>query len=287
MAYIVFDIGGTQTRVALAEESSVLGDLETYDTPQSYDEGVERLAAAVGRLSDGHNVEAIAGGLPGLFDASKQRLVRAPNLTGWIGEPIAEALAARIGLPVFLENDAALGALGEARQGAGKNFGIVAYIAVGTGVGGARIVSGHIDSHAAGFEPGHQIIDSEGASFGAANGRLERLIAGAGLKAQTGLEAKDIHDPRVWSRAAKQLAAGLVNAAVHWSPHVIVLGGSLICGVDGIPVVQVEEEFKRRLGDIYPELPAIKMATLGRQAGLVGAAEYARGKLREPRTRAM
>lgn len=288
MAHIVFDIGGTRTRIAQADPNNRLGSIIAYDTPQDYAEAISKLSDAVRECAADSPIEVIAGGVPGLLDAAKVSLVRAPNLPGWVGRPLSTDLSSSAGAPVFLENDAALGALGEARVGAGKDHAIVAYLAVGTGVGGARVVRGAIDAHAAGFEPGFQIIDADHTLYPPAKGHLERLVAGAGLKERTGgKEAKEIHDPEVWARAAREFAIGIANAIVHWSPHVVVLGGSLICGVDGIPVPLVSSELERLLNGVYPTLPTITVAALGREAGLVGAAEFARDCVKKSPARAM
>ena len=95
-------------------------------------------------------------------------LVNAPHLPGWIRKPFSERLKAELACPVFLENDSAIVALGEAHHGAGKGDDIMAYLTVSTGMGGARIVHGAIDVNVFGFEPGHQYIDFDTSAYGGA-----------------------------------------------------------------------------------------------------------------------
>ena len=104
-------------------------------------------------------INAAAGGVPGILNKEKTVLLSAPNLEKWEDVFLKEALEKALDVPVRLENDAALGALGEAVFGAGKDKRIVAYFTVSTGVGGARVTDGRLDEGAFGFEPHRQIVD--------------------------------------------------------------------------------------------------------------------------------
>ncbi|HLP44141.1 MAG TPA: ROK family protein, partial [Candidatus Nanoarchaeia archaeon] len=206
----------------------------------------------------------------------KETLLGGPNLKDWVGKPLQSELNEFFGAPVFVENDAALVGLGEAMRGGGRGFGIVAYVTVSTGVGGAKIVNGTIDPRSVGFEPGHEIIDIDKTLVPDASGTtLESYISGAGLMNRTGKKPKEITDPKVWDDLAHILAYGLNNVAVFWSPDVIVLGGSMITGEPAISIEKTEEYLKEVL-KIYPEIPKIRKAELGDLGGLHGALEYLR-----------
>src|SRR3989338_2692403 len=223
---IVFDIGGTYMRVGVSSDGTVLDAHEKIATPQRFSDGVDMLVRTIHAILGIHSLSAVAGGIAGVLNSQKTGLIHSPHLRHWIKKPLVETLKKKLGVSqVFLENDAALAGLGEAHCGAGKANKIVMYYTVGTGVGGARIVDGIIDVSAMGFEPGHQVI--------AATARkqpqtLETFASGSGMMFRYQTGPAQITDERIWREASRYLAYGLTNSIVHWSPDVVVLGGSLI-----------------------------------------------------------
>jgi len=271
--YIVFDIGGTKMRLGVSDDGVTLSKTVVIETPLSYEAGIGEFKRAAESLIMGDKVSAVAGGIAGPFSQKKKVLLRSPNLEDWIDRPLRADLEEFFGTPVYIENDAALAGLGEATRGAGKDFDIVAYITVSTGVGGVRIIKGKIDSKTIGFEPGHQIIDADKSIIPTADGVfIEDYISGKALAKATGKKPSEIRDPKVWDDFAKILAYGLNNVCVFWSPDVIVLGGSMITGNPAIPVDKAAA-YLREVLHIYPELPVIKKATLEDYGGLHGALE--------------
>jgi predicted NBD/HSP70 family sugar kinase len=273
--YAVFDIGGTKTRV------SISNDLEKFDEPKVFptEKDLDKEIGKIKEVLSGQKIEAICGGLAGVFDNKKTRLLNSPHLSKWIEAPIKDKLKNTLSCEVFLENDSALVGLGEAVNGAGKENSIVAYITVSTGVGGARIVDGKIDRNIFGFEPGHQIIDINGTVCPGCGdkGHLEGFISGFSLQERTGKRPKEVIDEKIWEEEAKLLATGLNNIAVLWSPDVIVLGGSMIVGSPCIPIEHVERHFNETL-KIFPNKPKIKRAELGDFGGLYGGLKYLKDK---------
>jgi glucokinase len=265
--HIVFDIGGTNTRIAATENGTSFNEPHVFPTPAEYGDGIERLVAAARDIAGNGSIDSLTGGIAGPLDEEKGMLVQAPHLPGWIGKPFRHDLAEAIGAPVVVENDAAVVGLGEAKNGAGKEFRIVAYITVSTGVGGARIVDGRIDHSAFGFEPGHQVVDAD-ASLGGRE--LEDFVSGCALEKRYGKKSVEITDANIWHEAARHLAVGLVNVAVFWSPEAIVLGGPMIVGNPGIALPDVERHFNEML-TIFPKRPILKGAQLESLGGLYGA----------------
>ncbi len=267
--YLLFDIGGTNIRLAFSKNGIDIGESIIIPTPKDFEEGVQAIASAVKQLGAIGNIKAAGGGLAGVFNTDRSILLSSPNLGGWINQPIKNKLEKVLGVPVFIENDAAIVGLGEAHYGAGKGFSIVEYITVSTGVGGARIVDGKIDERSVGFEPGQEIFQINGGE----PVTLENMVSGVALEKRFGKSPKEITDLSVWQELSHTLAYGLYNTIVLWSPDVVVLGGSMITGDPAISVDQVALHVEEIL-KIFPKPPVIKKAELDVLGGLWGALEF-------------
>ncbi len=255
---ILFDIGGTKMRVAYSVDGESFEEPKVVPTPQNFEAGKETFLNLIEGCAAGREIRAVVGGM-------------SRNVANIPFDQFKKDLLDLFGERLFLENDAALVGLGEAVFGAGKGFEIVAYITVSTGVGGARIVNRVVDGYAVGFEPGKQIIDIEN------NKTLENLISGKALEAKYGKHPKEILESEVWEDLAHKLAVGLNNIIVEWSPHAVVLGGSMITGEPAISVEKTEKYLKEIL-KVFPELPVIKKAELGDFGGLWGGLAYIKNK---------
>ena len=281
MNNILFDIGGSKTRIALAHESDVFEEPIIVDTPKDFDAAMMLLKTVAFDLTHGEKIDMAAGDVAGVLSRNKRTIRNAPHLAGWNGKPIADVLAAALSTKVLIENDASLVGLGEAVFGGGKGNEIVAYITVSTGVGGARIVRGKIDVTAIGFEPGHQIIDAGGSlaitSVGGRGLDLEGSISGTAISERYGKKPYEMTDPKFWDEMARLLAYGLNNTIVHWSPDVVVIGGSMMKEI-GIPVDRVRAHLSGIL-HIFAELPQIEHSKLGDIGGLYGALALIKSKM--------
>lgn len=268
--YISIDIGGTSTRVATFNDSSEIVELEKFSTNQNYKDSIEKTFKVIDKLIDGAEVEGVSIGLPGVVKAESFELVNLPHLLEWVGKPIAEDFAKKYSTKVVVANDTDLGGLGEAIEGAGKDDKIVAFVAVGTGFGGGRIVDDKIDVTHSGFEPGHMIINSESNDKQYLHsGSLESYVSGTALVEKYGVEkCSECNDINIWNEVGNNLAIGLVNISVMWSPDVIVMGGGVIINAGDRLVNPTKQFFAEKL-KIFKE-PKIKIAMLGDQANLIG-----------------
>lgn len=276
--YVAFDIGGTKMRIAISKDAkTVRGEPYVEKTPPRFEDGIERIVEIVQELTGGRPVTALGGGMAGSFNREKTELFHAPNLPGWIGKPFSEALSRKMNAPVYVANDTAIVGLGEAHAGAGMGSNIVVYITVSTGVGGARIVDGIIDKRAFGFEPGHQIIDADGSLCkDCASGQLEDLVSGTAVSRRFNMPAYEVKNDHLWNtELPRWLAYGLYNTVLHWSPDVIILGGSMITGDPAINVEKTEQ-YLRDITTIFPEVPKVKKAECGDFGGIHGAFAYIR-----------
>lgn len=265
MSYIFFDIGGSKSRVAISIDGERIAKKEIFDTPHDFDEGIEAITAAIKELAGISRIGAVAGGLPGPLDRDRTMSINPPNLPLWKNMPFKARLVEKLGTEnIHILNDASLAGIGEAIYGAGKGYDIVAYLTISTGIGGARIINGNIDVNSLGFEPGHQIIDiSSGLD-------LEQTVSGSAIEKRYGKKAEDIHDKTIWEEIERTLAVGLNNTIVHWSPDIVVLGGSM---TDSIDIIKLRE-YTAKYCRIFPTIPTIVKRTLGDDTGLYGAMGY-------------
>ena len=276
MAYIIFDIGGTNTRVAVAPDLTDMAQVQSFHTPSDPKAGVEKMVAvATELLGDGVVIEAAAGGIRGQLSEDRSTMHHDDILTKWQDFPLVKALREAWQCPVYLENDTAMAALGEATRGAGKDFSLVVYHTISTGVGGAKVEYGWLDDASVGFEPGHQVIDIDRTVLGPdVTPTLENLISGRAVEERTGSKPYDIpQDDVLWDTLASYLGQGLRNTILYWSPEIIVLGGSMIVGDPRIPLDAIRTYTVKAL-DGFTESPFITTATLGDTAGLYGALTY-------------
>jgi len=279
--FAYFDIGGTKTRVVISLDGNSFNDPLKFDTPKNYDEGIALIAEKIKSLTNGKPIEAAGGGIAGPLDTEHTMLINSPNLPDWTGKPIVQDLGVLLGCPVYIRNDSEIVALGEAHHGAGKGDESMAYITVSTGIGGARINHGKIDSGLHNYEPGHQYIDFDKSACSECKSNCaEDYLSGTATAHRFGKKAYEVEDPQVWEDLSRWLAYFLNNTIVHWSPNSVVLGGSMIVGDPAIPVDRVEEHLDEIL-HIYPEKPTIKKALLEDMGGIYGAMVYVNQQLQK------
>lgn len=268
--YLVFDIGGTKTRVARSLDGVTLDEIVKFDTDPTYHEGIQKFQKAVRSLIKG-SVDGIAGGIRGPLNHEKTGITKESVLLDWVGRNIVADIKKVCDVPVYLENDTAIVGLGEVHFGAGKGHSIVAYHTVSTGVGGARYVNGKIDQAHIGFEPGHQVLDIDFTLLGKGiTGTLENLVSGTALQSRRGVKPYEIpQDDPVWDELARYLAYGLRNTIMYWSPDLIVLGGSMVIGDPRILREDIVRHTIAVLEGFIP-CPPIVDATLKDEGGLFG-----------------
>lgn len=260
-------------RMAVSVDGKELTQSKIIPTPKDFNEGIKTLKQAADELSHGEKITGVAGGVAGPLDKDKTCLATSPNIPGWINKPLKAELETVFDCKVILENDTVVGGIGEATKGAGVGKEVVGYIAIGTGVGGKRIVDGKISADSFNFEPGHQIIVPDGNPCNCGGkGHMEAYVSGSYFEKMYGQKGEDITDSKIWDEISRYLAISLVNTTVHWTPDIIILGGSVS---KSIPLEKVQGYLSEFL-TIFPQAPEIVKATLGHDAGLYGALELLR-----------
>ncbi|MER6115228.1 ROK family transcriptional regulator [Streptomyces sp. A0642] len=246
------DFGHTHLRVAvgnlahqvLAEES------EPLDVDASSAEGFGRAEQLVNRLIETTGISpgkviGVGLGVPGPIDVESGTLGSTSILPGWTGINPSEELAGRLGVPVYVDNDANLGALGELVWGSGRGVRDLAYIKVASGVGAGLVIDGHIYRGPGGTagEIGHITLDESGPVCRCGNrGCLETFTAaryvlpllrpshGPDLTMERVVQLAREGDPgcrRVIGDVGRHIGSGVANLCNLLNPSRVVLGGSL------------------------------------------------------------
>ena len=227
MRYVVgLDIGGTNLVAgAVAEDGSeVLGLVSEPTRAEQGAEGVlgrlVKLARAAIAGAPGKEVVGIGIGSPGPLNTTTGVVLLTPNL-GWTNFPLRDRLAAALGMPATLDNDANCAIFGEWWRGAARGSDHVVGLTIGTGIGGGIVLSGEIYhgvSDIAG-EIGHMTIDLNGRRCKCGNyGCLEAYASGPAIAARAveGIEAGADSDlPRYVNNDLTRISAQLVYEAAH------------------------------------------------------------------------
>ncbi len=252
---IVFDIGGTNMRVAVAHDGE-LGEIKKVPTPQDSKQGIATLVSIAKEIGGMSPIENMAGCVAGRIDATGA-IYDAKNLREWEGVNLAQKLVEALATTAHVANDAAVAGLGELKRGAGAGFSDLVYMTVSTGVGGAHVVENDILRS--------PILGELQLSVG----DLETLVSGTAITKKFGIHPKDLGSLDERNKLADILAEGLAEIYETWKPDVFVIGGSMIVGVNPIPLERVREKFTA--------VP-VKMAELGDNGGLIGGAILAMQK---------
>lgn len=290
------DVGGTKIAVAVLV-GAALGRPRTHRTDTSSPEAlVDQLVEVVGEAGD---VSAIGVAVPSVVDFATGRVRASVNIP-LTDVPLREVLRDRLGIPVYVDNDATCAALAEAYDNDG---GLVArhlvMLTVGTGVGGGIVVDGHVYRGATGAagELGHTIIgaDLQRAPFAHRDhfpqpGSLEALASGRTLTTLArdhgipdGQTTRMAHDGDEAACAAieligRRLGIGIANAINTFDPDLVVIGGG-VSAAGEILLAPAREEAARFTLTGVGTSTRICAARYGPEAGVRGAALLASHEL--------
>ncbi len=305
------DVGGTKVAAGVVDEEGQILARARRPTPSASPSDVEEtIASLVAELRKDHDVEAVGIGAAGFVDADRARVLFAPNLA-WRDEPLRDEVAKRIELPVVVENDANAAAWAEHRFGAGRGEDHLVCVTVGTGIGGGVVVDGSLyrGRFGIGAEFGHLQVVPQGRRCGCGqHGCWEQYCSGRALLHEAreiadvqpgfgkrllelgggrpeGIEAVEVTKAAqegdeaalaCFTEVGGWLGQGLADLAALLDPGVFVIGGGVADAGD-LLLDPAREVFTQRLtGTGHRPLADVRLAELGNDAGLVGAADLAR-----------
>jgi glucokinase len=274
---LAVDIGGTKVGVGLVDERGTLAVREQVPTPDGAD-GDELFAALAGLIDDvraraAEPPEVCGVGVGGPMTAGGEQ-VSPLNIRGWRGFPLRSRLAAHVGLPTFVDNDAKALALGEGWVGAAA--GVHSYLAmvVSTGVGGGIVLNRTLldgeDGNAGHI--GHVIVEPGGLLCPCgARGCLEAEASGTAIRTMTGHPAADA-PAEVRRRTGRLVGRAVASVANLLDLRLAVVAGSVALGYgrEFFEAAQAELDRSARLD--FSRGARIVPAQLGGDGPLVGAA---------------
>ncbi|MEQ1826022.1 MAG: ROK family protein [Pirellula sp.] len=260
-----------------------------------------------------NQIAQVGLGTPGSQDIPKGMLIQPPNHPHWHHFPIVKCLEEAIELPIAFANDANAAAFGEFWVGTGKVYSSMVLLTLGTGVGGGIIIDNQlvVGQNSFGGECGHMIIDSSPNArlcvWGGGRGHLEayasasavaqrakeELLAGAKSTLAPSVDklttrmiyeaaaAGDAFSLKIIDETADYLALGIATLVHTLDPGLVVLGGAMNFGGKESQVgmrflSRVEETFRHRSFEYVANGTKIDFASLGGDAGYLGAAGIAR-----------
>lgn len=305
------DLGGTNVFAALVDQNGKMIATEKRETRavEGPDSVLGRMFEIVRRLmakAEGREVLGIGLGIPGLLDRAAGKSIESPNLR-WRNVAVVEPFRREFGLPVEMDNDVRVHAVGESLFGAGRGHRHFLLITLGTGIGSGIVLDGQLYRGPTGLagEFGHQTILPDGPLCGCGNkGCLESLAAGPAIArraremvtayngdtrlrslpleaitARTVAEAAHAGDhlaQRIYDEVAEDLGHALANYFNLMGPELVIVGGG-IAAAGSVLFEPLHRYTVERV--MVPVRPMVRIipAQLGEEAGPVGAAAMVPG----------
>ncbi|TFC92512.1 ROK family protein [Cryobacterium breve] len=294
---IAVDVGGTDIKAALFDESGRMLGLSRTPTPRNGEltalsviYRVEELRLQFAVTFPAVLPRAVGLLVPGVVDDDAGIGVLSTNLQ-WANVPFKQLTEELIHLPTTFSHDVRAAGEAEFRLGAARPFRNVVVLVIGTGIAGSLFIDGH--AHTGGGyagEIGHAIIDPAGPLCGCGSRGCLETIASAGAivrryEQRTGArlrgarevlalaEAGDVAATAVWSEALDALALSITQLAAILAPEAVVIGGGLAQAGEKL-FVPLRERVSTLLS--FHRQPLIVPASIGENAGLLGGALRAR-----------
>ncbi len=294
--YAGFDLGGTQVKYGLLDELHSLVFKDKRPTPPGIKDMLEVFADIWKDLKkqEKRKIMAVGFGIPGIFSLREQKIIQSPNVPALDGFDLRPALDRFIAVPFWIDNDANMAAYGEFKAGAGRGVRNLIHLTIGTGVGSGIIIDGELLHGMCGFaaEMGHLVVNPAGERCNCGSRGCLETEAAAGpiirnyrklAKTQEPLTAEDIAAKarrgdekarKAYEIAGTYLGIALGSAINLLNPEKILIGGGVMESGELLLPRAIEEARFRSYKASFA-CCSIEKASLGNDAGLIGAASWA------------
>jgi glucokinase len=303
------DVGGTKIAAGVVDEAGTIIEKLRKASPTTDELSLlKAIRELVGELRTRHEITAVGVGAPGFIGADRRSVLFTPNLP-WRDEPLAELLERVLQLPVLVENDANAAAWAEHVFGAGQGVPDQLLLTLGTGVGGGLVLGGEVyrGGHGVAAEVGHLTVVRDGIPCPCGrHGCLEQYASGSALVREARSAAATGHAPvllaaaggnpamitgamvteqahagtpeavELFAEMAEALAVGIGSLVAVLDPSLVLLGGGVSEAGDLILVPTTAALDRELTGGTHRPGPEVRLAALGNDAGLIGAADEAR-----------
>ena len=219
--YIAIDVGGTKTLVAAYSEDGQVLRSEKHPTDANFDKFMQATIVAVEAIAQGERIDAIGVASPALIDHATGVSKSFGNLD-WKNVDIVSPLKEAFVDAVFIDNDAKLGALGEANMGAGQGHEKMLYLTLSTGIGVGVTINGKISEVLHDIEGGMMTFRHDGKLM-----IWEKFASGKAFYEEFGMRGEDDNNPDDWKEWAEDVSIGLINLISLIQPDIVVIGGSM------------------------------------------------------------
>ena len=280
-SFLGVDVGGTKVAVASVEGNDARHAVEHPTPLESTEALLDCIEGAVREVAaKAGEPDAVGVGVPSQIEWATGTVLASVNIP-LADVPLREELGRRLGVPVYVDNDASCAALAEAHAIGSREL---VMLTLGTGVGGGIVTGGQIfrGAHGLGGELGHVVVEADGPECPGScpnRGCLEALCSGtaleraAGRKGREVVEAARAGDAEAQAhldRLGRYLGIGISNMVNAFQPEVVAIGGGLSAAADLFLETAIDEAAARALPTLW-ERAIVQVAQAGNAAGVIGA----------------
>ena len=287
------DIGATLIKYGIWDERRTVIHEGISSTASHFKELVTQILGIINEAEEKFNINACGIGMAGFISSKDKKIAKSPNMPFLNGINLTKEVGEKTTIPIFIENDGNLNALGEYYLLEEPRPNSLINITLGTGLGGGIILEGKIWNGQGGFggELGHVIVNPEGRLCGCGSrgcvetestetGILSNYKEQTGKEMQSSLEIFNLYSKgdkqaiQSFNRAGYYLGIFLTTLINVFNPTIISIGGGVSSAGEAI-MKPALKELRLRINQFFLESTEIKISNHGIHAGIFGAVHYA------------